>query len=458
MEVIKRNDLTIVPMISGGKSYGQIIVDHRSAESALADTHVAELLTFASAAGVAVSRQDLREKLNERSEELASAIWRQELAHKQLLRSERLASVGKMAAGAAHEINNPLAVISGRAQMLLKTEKDEKRASSLKLIVEQTHRASKILTDLMGFARPAMPKAEPVNLNTIIHQVLSMVENQLRLKNIEVARDLAEGLPRILADRRQLEQVFLNLVLNADHAMEDGGVLTVRTSLSKDGKQVVAKFTDTGVGIPKEHLAQIFEPFYTTKEEGKGTGLGLSMSYGIIKSHEGTIAADSAEGKGTTFTIKLPVPVDLKAAVEPEKPEPPPQAKGETSGSATILVVDDEEYIRDILSETFKACGYRMLSAANGVEALKILNKESVDVVLLDMRMPMKDGLSVVKEIADRLPTLPVIIVTGLASDDEVKEAEKVGVFSCIRKPFEIQKLIEEVQKALKKKGSEPAD
>jgi CheY-like chemotaxis protein len=252
--------------------------------------------------------------------------------------------------------------------------------------------------------------------------------------------------------------VFLNLVLNADHAMEDGGVLTVRTSLSKDGKQVVAKFTDTGVGIPKEHLAQIFEPFYTTKEEGKGTGLGLSMSYGIIKSHEGTIAADSAEGKGTTFTIKLPVPVDLKAAVEPEKPEPQPQAKGETSGSATILVVDDEEYIRDILSETFKACGYRMLSAANGVEALKILNKESVDVVLLDMRMPMKDGLSVVKEIADRLPTLPVIIVTGLASDDEVKEAEKVGVFSCIRKPFEIQKLIEEVQKALKKKDSEAAD
>jgi putative nucleotidyltransferase with HDIG domain len=463
-EIIQKNDLVVIPMVAQGKSVGQIVIDNRDKRISYAEKELQELLAFGSAAGVAMSRYKLQEKLNERSEELAAAIWKEEMAREQLMRSERLASVGKMAAGAAHEINNPLAVISGRAQMLLKNEKDEKKAKSLRLMVEQTRRASKILTDLMGFARPAMPKAEPTNVNFVINHVLSMVENQLRLKNIECVRDLAQGLPKLLADKHQLEQVFLNIVLNAEHAMEEEGSLTVTTSLSNAKDKVIIQFADTGRGIPKENLQHIFEPFFTTKEEGEGTGLGLSMSYGIITSHGGTIDVDSTVGEGTTFTIVLPVAVNVKEMLgkADAKPEPAPEAEPEPKkrtaptgkkAQPSILIVDDEEHIRDLLSDTLAVRGYGIQTAENGLTALGVLGEREVDLVLLDMRMPIKDGLGLLDEITDKLPTLPVIIVTGLASNEEVQEALQRGAFSCLRKPFEIDTLVEEVEKALGKRA-----
>ena len=450
-EIIQQNNLIVVPMVAQDKSVGQIVIDNRASKLTYSDKELEELLTFGSATGVAISRYKLQEKLNERSEELAAAVWKEELAREQLMRGERLASVGKMAAGAAHEINNPLAVISGRAQMLLKDEKNEKKAKALKLIVEQTRRASKILTDLMGFARPAMPKSEPTNVNFVIHHVLSMVENQLKLKNIECERKFAQGLPKILADKHQLEQVFLNIVLNAEHAMQQGGTLTVSTTLSNAKDKVIIKFVDTGVGIPKESLSHIFEPFFTTKEEGEGTGLGLSMSYGIITSHNGAIDVESTVGKGATFTITLPVALPVQETSR-ETPEPPPKKKVPPSGKnglASILVVDDEEHIRDLLSETLTVRGYQVQTAQNGLSAIEVLNERHVDLMLLDMRMPVKDGLGLLDQIKDRLPGLPVIIVTGLASNEEVQEALQRGAFSCLRKPFEIDTLLGEVEKAL---------
>jgi signal transduction histidine kinase/HD-like signal output (HDOD) protein/ActR/RegA family two-component response regulator len=457
-DILQKNDLVVVPMVAQGKSVGQIVIDNRDKRISYTEKELQELLAFASAAGLAMSRYKLQEKLNERSEELAAAIWKEEMAREQLMRSERLASVGKMAAGAAHEINNPLAVISGRAQMLLKNEKDEKKAKSLRLIVEQTRRASKILTDLMGFARPAMPKAEPTNVNFVINHVLSMVENQLRLKNIECVRELAQGMPKILADKHQLEQVFLNIVLNAEHAMEEKGSLTVSTSLSSAKDKVVVRFTDTGKGIPKENLQHIFEPFFTTKEEGEGTGLGLSMSYGIITSHGGAIDVDSTVGEGTTFTIEFPVAVDVKEMIEKAgakteaEAEPTPKKRttpASKKGQPSILIVDDEEHIRDLLSDTLSLRGYGVETAENGLAALGVLSERHVDLVLLDIRMPIKDGLGLLDEITDKLPSLPVIIVTGLASNEEVQEALRRGAFSCLRKPFEIDALVEEAERAL---------
>ena len=451
-DIVLKNHLIVVPMVSQGKSVGQIVIDNRTDSFSYTDKELEELLAFGSAAGVAVSRFRLQEKLNERSEELATAIWREEQAREQLMRNERLASVGKMAAGAAHEINNPLAVISGRAQMMLRDEKDEKKAKALKLMVEQTRRASKILTDLMGFARPAMPKTEPTNVNFVIHHVLSMVENQLRQKNIECQREFAQGLPKISADKHQLEQVFLNIVLNAEHAMSEGGTLTVSTSLSPAKDLILITLSDTGNGIPKEDLQHVFEPFFTTKEEGEGTGLGLAMSYGIVTSHGGTIDVESTVGEGTSFTVELPVAVDVKQMIA--KAEPPQKKRAAPSkkrATASILIVDDEEHIRDLLSDTLGVRGYQVETAENGLNALKILNDKQVDLLLLDMRMPVKDGLGLMDEIRERLPELPVIIVTGLASNEEVQEALERGAFSCLRKPFEIDTLVDEVDKALAK-------
>lgn len=455
-EIIQRNNLVVVPMIAQGKSLGQIVVDNRTNGIRYPERVLEELLTFGSAAGVALSRFKLQEKLNARSEELAAAIWKEELAREQLMRSERLASVGKMAAGAAHEINNPLAVISGRAQMLLKDERDDKKSKSLKLIVEQSRRASKILTDLMGFARPAMPKAELINVNFVINHVLTMVENQLKLKNIECKREFAQGLPKILADKHQLEQVFLNIILNAEHAMEGGGTLTVITALTPAKDTVLIKFADTGKGISKENLPHIFEPFFTTKEEGEGTGLGLAMSYGIITSHGGTIDVESTVGKGSAFTIALPVAVDVKELVS--QAEPPPQkraAPSKRAGVASILIVDDEEHIRDLLSDTLAMRGYHIETAENGLSAIQVINDRPIDLILLDIRMPIKDGLGLLEEIKERLPRLPVIIVTGLASNEEVQEALQRGAFSCLRKPFEIDSIVEEVERALEERGKQ---
>jgi CheY-like chemotaxis protein len=296
-----------------------------------------------------------------------------------------------------------------------------------------------------------MPKSEPTNVNFVIHHVLSMVENQLKLKNIECERKFAQGLPKILADKHQLEQVFLNIVLNAEHAMQQGGTLTVSTTLSNAKDKVIIKFVDTGVGIPKESLSHIFEPFFTTKEEGEGTGLGLSMSYGIITSHNGAIDVESTVGKGATFTITLPVALPVQETSR-ETPEPPPKKKVPPSGKnglASILVVDDEEHIRDLLSETLTVRGYQVQTAQNGLSAIEVLNERHVDLMLLDMRMPVKDGLGLLDQIKDRLPGLPVIIVTGLASNEEVQEALQRGAFSCLRKPFEIDTLLGEVEKAL---------
>ena len=455
-EIIQRNNLVVVPMIAQGKSLGQIVVDNRTNGIRYPERVLEELLTFGSAAGVALSRFKLQEKLNARSEELAAAIWKEELAREQLMRSERLASVGKMAAGAAHEINNPLAVISGRAQMLLKDERDDKKSKSLKLIVEQSRRASKILTDLMGFARPAMPKAELINVNFVINHVLTMVENQLKLKNIECKRAFAQGLPKILADKHQLEQVFLNIILNAEHAMEGGGTLTVITALTPAKDTVLIKFADTGKGISKENLPHIFEPFFTTKEEGEGTGLGLAMSYGIITSHGGTIDVESTVGKGSAFTIALPVAVDVKELVSQAEPRPEKRAApSKRAGVASILIVDDEEHIRDLLSDTLAMRGYHIETAENGLSAIQVINDRPIDLILLDIRMPIKDGLGLLEEIKERLPRLPVIIVTGLASNEEVQEALQRGAFSCLRKPFEIDSIVEEVERALEERGKQ---
>ncbi len=445
-DIIERNDLLVVPMVVDGNSVGQIMVDLNAIDQPPTDRQMRDYLAFASGAALAVARHMMQERFNARSEELAAAIWRQEAIYKQLMRSERLASVGKMAAGAAHEINNPLAVISGRAQILLEMNDDPKQRKALELIVDQAQRASKILTDLMGFARPAMPKTEPTNINYVIHQVVSMVENQLRVKNIVCVQNLAENLPKVLADRHQLEQVFLNLLINAEHAMEDGGTLTVSTGLSSDRTAVEIKIADTGKGIEPEHLDQIFEPFFTTKEEGKGTGLGLSMCYGIITSHKGTISVESTVGQGTTFTIKLPVPGQAAAA---EPTAAAVSTERDDDARATILVVDDEPNIRDILAETLINLGFHVLTAEHGVAALSVIKREHVDVMLLDMRMPLKDGLSLLTEIKDMLPSLPVVIITGLASHEEVEEALRIGAFSCIRKPFNIETLKTEVEKAL---------
>ncbi len=226
----------------------------------------------------------------------------------QLLQSEKMASLGKLAAGVAHEINNPLGGIMIFSKMLLEDlPPDDPRKEDLERICQEATRCKEIVKGLLEFARQTSFKMEPTDLNRALQQGISLLENQALFHNIRIVKELEPGLPLIMANAGQLNQVFMNIILNAAEAMQGQGTLTIRTKLGREKKTVLIEFTDTGCGIKEEHLSRIFEPFFTTKEVGKGTGLGLATSYGIVEKHKGRIWVKSKEGEGSTFTIELPI-------------------------------------------------------------------------------------------------------------------------------------------------------
>ena len=226
----------------------------------------------------------------------------------QLQISEKMASIGLLAAGVAHEVNTPLTGISSFTQMLLQNAApDDPRTKVLEKIERQTFRAAKIVNGLLNLARPAQVDAGPVDLHAVINDVLSLLEHQLRTGSIQVRKELVSPGMLVQAIEYKLQQVFLNLFLNARDAMPRGGWLTIATSLRADGRAAIVEIADTGSGIPADHLSRIYDPFFTTKDIGKGTGLGLSITYGIVHEHEGTITCESAVGKGTRFTLTLPL-------------------------------------------------------------------------------------------------------------------------------------------------------
>ena len=243
----------------------------------------------------------LEKKVEERTREL-----KEMQAH--LIQSEKLASLGKLAAGIAHEINNPLGGILIYSHLLLEnTPKKSPHYENLKKIVKETSRCKDIVKGLLEFARPKEPEMSQINLNDVLNRSLAIVEGQALFQNIKINKKYASALPRIVADGSQLQQVFMNVIINAAEAMNGKGTLSLRTSMDTDGSHIEAKITDTGHGIKEEDKKRLFEPFFSTKEVGKGTGLGLAISYSIIQKHLGTIEVESREGKGSTFTIKLPV-------------------------------------------------------------------------------------------------------------------------------------------------------
>jgi two-component system NtrC family sensor kinase len=234
-------------------------------------------------------------------------------AQTHLLQTEKLASLGKLAAGVAHEINNPLGGILIYSHLLLEDiDKDSPYYANLEKIVKETTRCKDIVKGLLEFARPKEPEATSTNVNELLDKSLSLVGSQSLFQNIRVEKQYAPDLPLIVADSAQLQQVFMNIILNAADAMRGEGSLKLSTSLDADGRNISIVFSDTGPGIKEEDMKKIFDPFFTTKEVGQGTGLGLSISYSIIRKHQGTIDVQSALGKGATFIVTLPVSGEIQ--------------------------------------------------------------------------------------------------------------------------------------------------
>jgi two-component system NtrC family sensor kinase len=242
----------------------------------------------------------LEKKVEERTKELVEMQAR-------LVQSEKLAGLGKLAAGIAHEINNPLGGILIYSHLLLEeSKKDTSAYENLKKIVKETTRCKNIVKGLLEFSRPKEPEMMMTDINDAVLRAMAIFEPQVLFHNIEVRKELSE-LPRIVADSSQLQQVFTNIIANAAEAIAGNGILTIRTSLDKQTDRIKVEFTDTGHGIKPEDMTRLFEPFFTTKEVGKGTGLGLAISYGIVQKHQGSIEVRSKVGKGSTFTVILPV-------------------------------------------------------------------------------------------------------------------------------------------------------
>jgi CheY-like chemotaxis protein/two-component sensor histidine kinase len=353
--------------------------------------------------------------------------------------------VGQLAAGTAHEINNPLSIVYARAQIMEQKEDDPAKKKNLGQMLSQLDRISNILQHLMDFARPAPPVMEDLSLNDLVRDALELMRDGLEDNGIEVRTDLDDSLPPVRGDQDQLQSLLVNLLLNGQQAMLEEGVenpsLALSTHLDDSGDKAVLRVRDTGPGIPTDVVDRVFEPFFTTKEQGSGTGLGLSICYGIVQSHNGVIRLQNAAGGGAEAVVWLPL---APAAAPAESREP---------RRADVLVVDDEDYIRELLRETLNSAGFGVETAVDGQEARDRLLSKRYRLVLLDLRMPRREGMEVLRDIRAGGVNTPVIVLTGAASDEEVRMAKGLGAVSAVRKPFKVDELL-----ALARRTMAPAE
>ena len=384
-------------------------------------------------------------------------------------RSERMASLGTTLAGVAHELNNPLAAISGFAQLLLKEQpRSEDDRSALETIHHEASRAAKIVRDLLTLSRTPDPgqRRSRVDLNTVVGYLLTTRRYALEARGVEAVMDLATDLPPVLADRAQLEQVLLNLIVNAEQALREVADapapagrtprLTVRTW--SDDARVNVEISDTGPGIPPEALTRIWDPFWTTKPEGEGTGLGLSVAHSIVAAHGGTIDVESTPGVGTRFVLAFPT---LSRAAEAAADEaalavagwtPPPvaaDALDEPVGDRAVraldvLAIDDETSILRFLTRYLGARGHAVIAARDGAEALRLAEQMPLDVVICDLRIPGMDG----EEIIRRLRQQPnaqrarYVLSTGdTASPAARARIAAIAPDAVVGKPYNVEEL-----------------
>ncbi len=360
-----------------------------------------------------------------------------------LLQSEKMAAVGGLVSGVAHELNNPLTGVVGFSELLLKNNQEPKLKKSLQRIHDEANRAARIVGNLLTFARKHRPESVMVDINAVLEKTLDLRAYELRVNKIKVVADLARDLPQTLADPNQLVQVFMNIITNAEQAMRDAngkGTLTISSVLA--GNAIRVKFQDDGPGIAPRHIKKIFDPFFTTKPVGQGTGLGLSICHGILKEHGGTIEAASKQGQGTTFSITLPVVEGKRASPEIESPPDRKVAPG------SVLVVDDEPFIRDLVNFLLSGRGHSVDAADGGIAALEMIKSRTYDLVISDLKMPELDGLDLFARIKADHPDLArrVLFISGDTVSSETQLFLATAGQPYVLKPFKANDLIREVE------------
>jgi PAS domain S-box-containing protein len=347
-----------------------------------------------------------------------------------LYQSEKLSALGALLAGVAHELNNPLSVVVGHAQLMKETAEDPRIVQRAEKIGNAADRCSRIVKSFLAMARQRAPERRPVDLRDIVQATLDVTGYSLRTANIEVKLDIGPDVPPVCADSDQLNQVVSNIIVNAQQAMmEVSGprVLTIRGRYDAKHDEVRLSLADTGPGIPDEIRSRIFEPFFTTKDIGEGTGVGLAVSHRIVEAHEGRIRVDSRLGQGAVFTLVLPA--SAEAAPEPA------QSRESAAGcpAASVLIIDDEPDVAQMLADILTAEGHKVVTADSGERALDFIAGQDFDVILSDVRMPKLDGPSLYATLEHRNPAL--LRRTAFVSGDTLSPSARVFL-ERVRRPF----------------------
>ena len=377
----------------------------------------------------------------------------------QLRQSQKMEAVGRLSGGIAHDFNNLLSVIIGYSESIeQRLGPSDPLRKSAEEIRKAGERAASLTHQLLAFSRQRVLQPQILELNALVTDMGKMLRRLIGT-HIELTTQLATDLECVKAEQSQIEQVIVNLVVNARAAMPEGGKLLIETSnldVNEDlasslpflqpGPYVLLRVTDTGIGMDDNTRRHIFEPFFTTKGPGKGTGLGLATVYGVVKQSGGGVTVESEPGKGSTFKIFLP-----QTKESPAPPVPEETSVKESMGTGTILLVEDEEALLNLTAERLTECGYTILPAHDGVHALEIARSfnGSIDLLLTDIMMPRMGGLTVARSISELRPGIRVVFMTGHAErDPSYREALRSGAES-IQKPFSHEKLIRVVRQAL---------
>jgi PAS domain S-box-containing protein len=385
-------------------------------------------------------------------------VTEQKRLEEQFLHAQRMEGIGTLASGVAHDLNNILSPILMAADMLRPVVTKPEDLEVITLLENGARRGADIIKQLLTYGRGVEGERVAVQPRSLLKEMVKVIRETFP-KNITVEQQIPENLWTVLADPTQIHQVLLNLCINARDAMPQGGRLTITAENlivdaaytavnpeARPGPCVVLRVGDTGTGIPPEILHKIFDPFFTTKEPGKGTGLGLSTVLGIVKSHEGFVQVDSRMGEGTQFKVYLPASVESTELPPEPSTDPMPEAHGEL-----VLLVDDEDSVRAVGRYALESSGFRVITAADGAEALMVFSRSRVPIraVVTDMIMPVMDGAALIRALRRHSPDLPLVAMCGLSDEESVAVQAGISRNAFLHKPFSTAKLVRMLHKVL---------
>ncbi len=424
-----------------GETQSTSVIDERTIQTHQGEGRIVQAMTFAIPTDTGAMSGSIFRDVTEKIAQ-----------DRQMQQQERMAAVGQLAAGIAHDFNNILAVIMLYADMVLRSNQlPAHTVAAIKTIIQQSNRAAELIQQVLDFSRRTVLEKQLVDLRPLLQNLVDMWQRTLP-SSIQLQFDAGQDDLTIFADPTRIQQIFMNLVVNARDAMPHGGALSLTVKRIQASQHsapglnpqietwVKVTVADTGSGIPPDVIPRLFEPFFTTKEPGKGTGLGLAQVYGIVKQHDGHIELNSEVNKGTTFTLYFPALAQPALLTE----------TGERGGlhlgqNQTILLIEDDPFVREALTNSLVALRYKVISAPDGQEALRIGQQrhQQIDLILSDMIMPQLGGLHLRRQLPEELKNKPFVLLTGHSIDEEGTQIEELGIAGWLMKPVALEKLSE---------------